>query len=115
MNFSSVSTDSIHTSFLRMGTKRKVSLLEVWFRLLIIVAPLIGPFLLDLSKSAKVAIPALWLICMGPIFLLPTKNIEDWEENAKPYYEIFQKIGHLYLGLIILSGIMFVLFGKTRY
>jgi hypothetical protein len=83
---------------------KKVSLVEVWIRLAIIVTPLVGPHLLDLSKGAKVVIPGLWLIFMGPLFLIPLKNLDDWEDNAKPYYPVFQSIGKLYLGLILLSA-----------
>jgi hypothetical protein len=52
---------------------------------------------------------------MGPFFLIPTQNIEDWEDNAKPYYWIFESIGKLFLWLIVLSGVIYVLFGKGRY
>jgi hypothetical protein len=95
--------------------EEKVTLLEVYWRLIIIVAPIIGPYLLDASKGAKVVIPAMWLIFMGPLFMIPLQNIDMWEEDAKPYYWIFQSIGKLYLGLIIISAFMYLLFGKGRY
>ncbi len=98
-----------------MSDKIKVTVFEIWIRLIVIIAPLIGPYLLDMSKGAKVAIPSLWLICAGPIFLIPTRSIDDWEEGAKPYYWIFSSIGRIYLGLVILSGFVYLLFGKGRY
>lgn len=93
----------------------KVTILEIYWRLLVIVAPIIGPYLFDASKGAKVVIPAMWLICMGPFFMIPLQNIDMWEDEAKPYYWIFQSIGKIYLGLIIISGAMYFLFGKGRY
>ncbi len=94
---------------------RRVTVQEVWLRLTIIISPLIGPYLFDMSKTAQVVVPGLWLVCMGPFFLIPTSNFDAWEEDAKPYHWIFQSIAKLYLGLIIISGLMYLFFGRGRY
>jgi hypothetical protein len=80
-----------------MSNNSKVTVVEVWIRLMVIIAPLVGPYLLDMSKDAKVAIPVLWLMCMGPFFLILIKSIEQWEDGAKPYYWIFaQLLGYIW-------------------
>lgn len=98
-----------------MDEEKKVTLLEVYVRLLLIVTPIVGPYIFDASKGAQVAIPSIWLICMGPFFLIPIQDIDKWEEDAKQYYWIFQSIGKIYLALIIASAFMYLLFGKGRY
>jgi|688.fasta_scaffold2394100_1 hypothetical protein len=98
-----------------MDDEKKVTLANVYFRLLLIVAPIVGPYIFDASKGAQVVVPALWLICLGPFFLIPIQDIDKWEEDAKKYYWIFQSIGKIYLALIIASAFMYLLFGKGRY
>ena len=98
-----------------MEEDKKVTLLEVYIRLIIILAPIIVPHIIDASKGAKVVIPMRWLRVMGPFFMIPIQDIDKWEEDAKQYYWIFQSIGKIYGALIIISGFMYLLFGRGRH
>jgi hypothetical protein len=95
--------------------EKKVSLFDVFWRLLAMVAPLIAPHILGMERNEKIVIAGLWLAVMGPVFLMPSLNPRDWEDDARPFLIIFESIGRLFLGLIILSGVLFVLFGRGRY
>lgn len=97
------------------GHGKKVTLFEVSWRLSVMVAPLIAPHILGMGRDEKIVIAGLWLVVMGPVFLMPSLEPKDWEDDAKPFLIIFESIGRLFLVLIILSGVLFVLFGRGRY
>jgi hypothetical protein len=91
---------------------KKVTQFEVFWRLAIILGPIILPQFIDFGRKMDFMIPLLWLLFTGPLFFLPSLNIDDWEEDAKPYHWIFNSTWKLFIGLLLLSGLLNILFGR---
>jgi hypothetical protein len=90
----------------------KVTKFEVFWRISAILTPIILPSFLRLGENLHIIIPGLWIACMGPIFLFPSLNDEDWEESAKPYKFIFDSTAKLFIGLLLIS---FLLYGGKSW
>ncbi len=91
---------------------KKVTQFEVFWRLLVIVSPVVVPQFIDFGNKMDFAIPLIWILFMGPMFFCPSLNIEDWEDDAKPYFWIFDSLWKLFFGLLILGGALHLLFGR---
>ena len=98
------------------GSRKKVTLFEVSWRICAIFGPFIFPYMINTSSDGKWVWGVLWIAFFGPFwFCLHDAADDEWEESAKPFKWIFDSIPKLFLGLIILSGLLFVLFGRGRY
>ena len=95
--------------------QKKVSVVEVFIRLFLILTPIVGPYIMDVSGKGKIIIPIIWLVILGPVFLIPFGGIDNYEDDAKPYYWIFQSIGKLYLFLFFLMIPLYMFFGQVRF
>jgi hypothetical protein len=79
------------------------------------MGPIVGPQIYNFNifgEKSHIIIPLLWIVFLGPFWFLPSLNDDEWEEDAKPYKFIFESVGKLLLGLIILSGVLGVLLGS---
>ena len=98
-------------------SSQKVTLIDVLWRILVLIVPFFLPQFFDLGKDGQKVLPFIWAIFFPLVFmyLKPSPNINDWEDEAKPFFWIFKSIGYLILGGVILSGVLYLLIGKTRH
>ena len=97
-------------------TEGKVTLFEVFWRLILTFFPFILPlFFYNEGVLKAVLIWGLVYICvLGPWWFLPNLDENEWEENAKPFKIIFDSIiwviGALLMLSLIFGAIKFLLF-----
>ena len=97
------------------GKRKKVTILECLLRLSIMIGPIIFPYLF-LEDDGRWVWGVLWIGVMGPFFAIPLAGEDEREDGTHIFKRLFESVGMLYLGLILLSGLLALLGpGRVNY
>lgn len=91
------------------GTRKKVTVLECWVRLSIMIGPIILPPIMSKNDGAWI-LGVIWLAVLGPIFVTPIADEADWEVGTEIFRSVFTSINYLMLGFAVIA--LFIAFIK---
>lgn len=97
---------------------KKVTVASAWLRLFGIFLPFFAPYWMTEKIESVILFGGLWLAVLGPLFLLPDSDINNWEEDAKYMHGWFSVLAsvifRIFAASMALTMIGILLFGRGR-